>query len=52
MEQEIHEIHAMLTELMEVLRPLKTMAQGLGPMQRAGMSPAAREAAKKIKALG
>lgn len=50
--QQITEIHAMLTELMEVLRPLKAMAAGLGPMQKMGMSPAAKEAAAKIKALG
>jgi hypothetical protein len=52
MEQEIHEIHVMLTELMDVLRPLKAMAQGLGPVQKIGMSPKAREAAARIKAMG
>jgi hypothetical protein len=50
-EREVHEIHVMLTELMDVLRPLKAMAAGLGPMQRMGMSPEAKAAAAKIKAL-
>lgn len=50
--QTVDEIHAMLTELMDVLRPLKAMAQGLGPVQRMGMSPQAKEAAARIRALG
>lgn len=50
-DQEIHEIHVMLTELMEVLRPLKAMAAGLGPMQRAGMSPQARDAARRLREI-
>jgi hypothetical protein len=47
----VKETHDMVAELMEVLRPLQAMAAGLGPMQKMGMSPAAKEAAARIKAL-
>jgi hypothetical protein len=46
------ETHEMLTELMEVLRPMRAMVEGLGPMQKMGMSPQAKAAAARIKALG
>ncbi len=43
--------HAMLTEIKEFLDPLRALAGGLGPMQKMGMSPTAREAAARIRQL-
>jgi len=41
----------MLKEIKEFLDPLKALAAGLGPMQKMGMSPAAKAAAARLREL-
>jgi len=45
------ETRDMLKEIKEFLDPLKVLAAGLGPMQRMGMSPAAKAAAARLKEI-
>ena len=45
------ETRDMLKEIKEFLDPLKALAAGLGPMQKMGMSPAAKAAAARLREL-
>ena len=45
------ETRDMLKEIKEFLDPLKVLAAGLGPMQKMGMSPAAKAAAARLREL-
>ena len=45
------ETRDMLKEIKEFLDPLKALAAGLGPMQRMGMSPAAKAAAARLREI-
>ena len=47
----VTETRDMLKEIKEFLDPLKALAAGLGPMQKMGMSPAAKAAAARLREL-